>query len=403
MNNPGLSESPVVMVTMNGDGPLTGYAARVWLMVESLVKRGDRVMLLRFYPAFKSQGSWRKDAVSRGAGILEIPVLPVSRYPWARLLTMYFANVFIHLYAWIKGAKLIQAEAHEAAAAVLLRKLTNTPVVVDFHGACIEEAQSRHALNGTRRSLRWLERAEYSAVSLGDACLVVSRRMVEYLKEKYGVGYVAPTFEVPISVEDAFFRTLDQSASRRLLGLPEHAPILVYCGGAQEYQCLHEMRELLVRVAQHLPNVLLLAVSRDDEKFQEVFHDMLARVIVRPALKEDVPHLLMAGDAGLLLRRDQVLNRVACPTKFAEYLACGLPVVTTPWAGHAAELVEMHNAGLVISDVNDESAASVATLLQHPPKLYERQRLQEVAATELHWRAAEATLNRCYDDVSNAV
>jgi glycosyltransferase involved in cell wall biosynthesis len=42
---------------------------------------------------------------------------------------------------------------------------------------------------------------------------------------------------------------------------------------------------------------------------------------------------------------------VASPTKFAEYLACGLPVITTEYVGDFSLYVKEHNLGYVI-DLN---------------------------------------------------
>jgi glycosyltransferase involved in cell wall biosynthesis len=75
------------------------------------------------------------------------------------------------------------------------------------------------------------------------------------------------------------------------------------------------------------------------------------------SLVEEVGKYLEASDLGLLLRENHVVNRVASPTKFAEYLLCGLPVVISPWVGDFSELVEAHRLGLVINPMDKEEAA----------------------------------------------
>ena len=55
--------------------------------------------------------------------------------------------------------------------------------------------------------------------------------------------------------------------------------------------------------------------------------------------KEDLPAVYEAADLGLILRDDSPVNRVACPTKLAEYLFFGLiPVVRSPRLGDFQEL-----------------------------------------------------------------
>ena len=44
---------------------------------------------------------------------------------------------------------------------------------------------------------------------------------------------------------------------------------------------------------------------------------------------KEVYKYLNAADVAFLLRDDVVLNRVASPTKLAEYMFCGLPIIST--------------------------------------------------------------------------
>ncbi len=390
---------PILLVTMNGDGPTTGFASRVWWLANAMCKRGETVYLLRFYPAFRAQASWKTQADASQLHLLEIPVPPISRFALARWFAMLLAGIFIQVYARWMGAALIQAEAHEAACAALRFLPGGVPVVVDFHGACVEEACNRRGVCPTDASVKWLQDAERLAVSRATACLVVSPRMIDYLQEKHHHTIRAALHEVPISIDAGFFRPLAREAARQSLGIAPDVPLLVYCGGAQEYQCLEEMRQLLDGLVALLPDVHLLVVSRDVNVFQEKFRGQWHRVTLRSASHKDVPSLLMAGDAGLLLRRNQLLNRVACPTKFAEYLACGLPVITTPWAGHAEALVTRYQAGMVIEHVDDPSLQQIAKMLKPSLVMAERQRLQQVAANELNGQVAEAALLACHTRV----
>jgi glycosyltransferase involved in cell wall biosynthesis len=65
---------------------------------------------------------------------------------------------------------------------------------------------------------------------------------------------------------------------------------------------------------------------------------------------KDIPTTLAAGDYGLLLREPSVTNQVAAPVKFAEYLACGLPVICSDCIGDYPNFIREHNAGIVINE-----------------------------------------------------
>lgn len=55
---------------------------------------------------------------------------------------------------------------------------------------------------------------------------------------------------------------------------------------------------------------------------------------------------------GLLLREKSLVNEVASPTKFAEYMLCGLPCILTEGIGDYSRLAREHDIGTVINDLN---------------------------------------------------
>lgn len=62
-----------------------------------------------------------------------------------------------------------------------------------------------------------------------------------------------------------------------------------------------------------------------------------------------VPMYLNAADIGLLLRDKVIVNRVASPTKFAEYHACGLYTILSNDLGDASKLIKEEKIGKIIN------------------------------------------------------
>ncbi|MEU6064263.1 MULTISPECIES: glycosyltransferase [Streptomyces] len=91
--------------------------------------------------------------------------------------------------------------------------------------------------------------------------------------------------------------------------------------------------------------------------------------------------------AGLSLLHDQPNYRHSRPTKVVEYMAHGVPVVTTP-TPLAVELVERHGCGLVVPYADPPSAARAVRRLADDTGLRLRAaRLgREAALSELDWR-----------------
>jgi glycosyltransferase involved in cell wall biosynthesis len=80
---------------------------------------------------------------------------------------------------------------------------------------------------------------------------------------------------------------------------------------------------------------------------------------------EDLPHYLALGDLAFLVREENLVNSVSSPTKFPEYLACGLPVVISPGVGDCTEIVERMGLGVVVSTADIEAGAEkVASFIE---------------------------------------
>lgn len=91
--------------------------------------------------------------------------------------------------------------------------------------------------------------------------------------------------------------------------------------------------------------------------------------------------------AGLCLLHDQPNYRHSRPTKVVEYMAHGVPVVTTP-TPLAAELVERHGCGLVVPYGDPPAAATAIRRLADDTGLRLRAARQgrQAAVSELNWR-----------------
>jgi glycosyltransferase involved in cell wall biosynthesis len=87
-------------------------------------------------------------------------------------------------------------------------------------------------------------------------------------------------------------------------------------------------------------------------------------------LFRSMPGLLSAGDAGLSLVLSAPSKTAASPVKNGEYLACGLPVVTTPGIGDYSDLVERRAVGIVVRGLDPaglvEAGNALARLLKDP-------------------------------------
>lgn len=120
---------------------------------------------------------------------------------------------------------------------------------------------------------------------------------------------------------------------RQVLGI-ENRTVFVYTGNVFcKWQRLEAMCEFVSRLAGEVPAIWFLALVREDdiETAQEavIRHGLAQRSTVIHVDESDVYKYLSASDVALFLRHDHLMNRVVTSAKLGEFLASGLPVITT--------------------------------------------------------------------------
>ena len=112
-------------------------------------------------------------------------------------------------------------------------------------------------------------------------------------------------------------------------------------------------------------------------------------VQVHGATFKEVNRYLNAADVGLLLREDVIMNNVASPTKFAEYLMTGLPVIISHGVHDFAKNINETGYGVVVNEIDTIAIAEIDQL--EKSLLIERKSIAEWGSKHL---SKEVFLNK---------
>jgi hypothetical protein len=125
-----------------------------------------------------------------------------------------------------------------------------------------------------------------------------------------------------------------------------------------------------------------------------------ADVCVRSLSPDDVPRYLAAGDAGVCLLGRHGSKEASSPTKYGEYLAAGLPVITNSWIGDASSLGS-ESTWLLVDDFDEGQYRQVARrlgiLLKAPEET--RKASRKLAQREFALGSAIASYNYLYENL----
>jgi glycosyltransferase involved in cell wall biosynthesis len=227
-------------------------------------------------------------------------------------------------------------------------------VYLDYHGVVPEEVRDRRRFPSGSILYFLLKRLERHVLERAKGIVCVSHPFREYLETKLSVPPERIRVEQNLIPEGFAPRAESREYYRKLYGLEEKF-VFVYSGSLMPHQCPGAIAGLFKGVRERIPDAYLVILTLDQRglrRFLDSHRPFHGAVTYMRLEHDDMPQYLAAGDLALLLREEHLINTVASPTKFPEYLACGLPVVVSKGATGAAEFVEKMDVGVVI-DLDD--------------------------------------------------
>lgn len=324
--------------------------------------------------------------------VVYAPMLPLTRFRFMERLNMLWTGFLCYLFSFRFRSRLFYGHGIRAAEIALvarsLRK--HARVVVDVHGVGSAEFAQKESLSLEHPRVRHLQSGEQRVLSGADQVVFVSERMRIYFKEVLNNDFAnAQVIPCAVAVDDSLAEFEARDNLRAKLGLNERF-VISYAGSAVPYQQPRQMVALFNQIHQHMPSAFFLILTHSTE----IFEDYLTKLSTSPQdyLVTALPHeqvlpWLQAADVGLLLRDDSLLNQVSSPTKFAEYLKAGLPVLLTLSAGDYAQIAQRENLGYLLDPNNLEVNQPLLEFLnqvREDRKAY-AQRCRTYALQNLSW------------------
>jgi glycosyltransferase involved in cell wall biosynthesis len=173
----------------------------------------------------------------------------------------------------------------------------------------------------------------------GDAGLVVtvSRPMSDLVATRLRTSAV---FVVPNTTNLKAFEKGDIARER---------VSLTYLGSGAPWQAITQLARVWGAVYALKPGVRFRVVSRD-HRTRVLGTEIPSSSIefVEAADLGEVARLLSESSLGFVIRPPNLVNRVSFPTKFAEYLAAGVPVVVSDIGWDLSEIVSRTGCGLLV-------------------------------------------------------
>jgi glycosyltransferase involved in cell wall biosynthesis len=392
--SPTLKEKSALFISYNGMLDPLGQSQVIPYLSALSASAGMRFTLLSFERAgaYTPEGAARVREVERDLeerGIEwhylryhQTPSLPATAYD-------VFAGVrYARRLVRRNRIELVHARSHvPTTMALSLKREFGLKLIFDVRGLMAEEyADAGHWREGSFR-YRLTKRIERRCFAASDGVVTLTERIWPILKEWDGLrGRTVAHEVIPccVDLERFDYDPAAREARRAELGFGGRF-VVVYSGSIGGWYLTEKMADFFAALSKVRADAHFLwltpgahDVVRNILRERGIGEDRYTVLAARPA---DVASYLSAADAGLAFIKPCFSKLASSPTKNAEYLACGLPLIINAGIGDSDALVREEGVGVLVNEFTtpeyERAATDVAGLLGDAEGL--RRHTREVA------------------------
>jgi glycosyltransferase involved in cell wall biosynthesis len=301
--------------------------------------------------------------------------------PWAPALAIPQLGL-VALWQWRRRRKpeLVHARSYiPAAIALLLHRLTGVPFIFDMRALWPEELiTAGHLRRGSwlHRTLLWLERRclkeASGVVSLTDAA--VSHLQAVYPCELARKRVVI----IPTCADLQRFQPAPSSP---------HEPLVIGCIGTMlsGWFRVDWLRAFFDAVERAEPTARFELISRDvPNAILKALNPSPAwrdRLEIQSATPSQMPAIVQRHTVSVMFFTDGLSKLGSSPTRMAEVLGCGRPVVANPGVGDVEQVISQYRVGVLARGSStvemDACVAELLSLLKDPQLAHRCRRTAE--------------------------
>jgi glycosyltransferase involved in cell wall biosynthesis len=335
-----------------------------------LSRDGMRVSLLTFEPQFKTEWTpldmeqTRARLAAKGIHWYQRPYHKSPSLP-ATLYDIAMGARLARRLVRSENVGVLHARGHVPAlmAALVKRLEKSVRMVFDIRGFMPEEYTDAGVWPTDGYLYRGVKRVERFLFASSDAFVVLTQKARAILfpgyTDKDSKG--RPIEVIPCCVDFQRFADAEKTSRESLRTELKVAGrrVIVYVGSFGGWYMTDEMTEFLAvahkqdpatfsMILTQSPSQIVIDRMRDLGISQQDF--FVARVT-----PEEVPRYLRAADIAISFIKPCYSKQSSSPTKIAEYLASGLPVVCNTGVGDLDELIHKNCVGVLISDFSPDA------------------------------------------------
>lgn len=341
--------------------------------LRELLKDGHSITLLTFEPDFKNL--WTADQVGaerknlRDSGI-EWHCLPYHKWPSA-IATAYdiFRGAwFVRSIIADKGIDILHGRVHvPTLMGALARKFSRRKpeLLFDIRGFFPEEYTDAGIWPEDGMLYRSAKRIEKWLMKEADGFVVLTEKARQILfSESLNTSFDKmgrPVEVIPCCVDFRQFPSENiaaRSEMRKKLNV-EDRKVLAYVGSFGGWYLTNEMLDFFTTARESDSKTFALILTQRDKEaivqrlYKKGFAD--SDFLVETVPPSEIAGYLSAADSAISFIKACYSKLSSSPTKIAEYLACGLPIIANSGVGDVDALINENRVGVLIPEFSREA------------------------------------------------
>jgi len=269
-----------------------------------------------------------------------------------------------------KQVEMVHARSHiPATIALWLKRRFGVKMIFDVRGLLADEYVDAGHWRKASIPYRITKSAEGRALAAADGVVTLTERIWPLINQWDSLRNRSVAHQVVPCCADLElfrFRSEDRARRRDELGLQDRF-VLVYSGSIDGWYLTESMADFFVTMRKQRPNAHFLWLT--PARHERLHELMRARGVsdsdytVLRSAPRDVPSYLSAGDAGLAFIKPCFSKLASSPTKYGEYLGCGLPLIINEGVGDSDVLITREKVGALVHDFSEPEYAKASALI----------------------------------------
>ena len=163
------------------------------------------------------------------------------------------------------------------------------------------------------------------ASKISDKVVVVSTALEQLVKNTGNLN----TYLIPSVASDNlfFFSPKIRINMRKKMKFNKSSIIIIYSGSFKKYQMINETISFFRSIYSKNKNCYMIFLT-NDQKIAKKYLSGIKNVLCFSVKQNEVNDYLNAADYAMMIRKKDLTNKTASPTKFSEYCLAGLNVIT---------------------------------------------------------------------------